>query len=206
MKIIAILSQKGGVGKTTLAIHLAVTTMKKKNQVAIVDLDPQASVYGWWKGRNKEDPDVVSAQAAALPSIIDEAKRQKVDWMFIDTAPHSESAAIAAAEHADIVIIPCRAGILDIRAINATIKIAKLSGTTAIALLNAVPAHGTRGDAAREAIAKYKIPIAPVQMGLRVAYDDAILEGMGVVEFEPTGKATEEINEIYKWITKKLKS
>jgi chromosome partitioning protein len=205
MKTVAILSQKGGVGKTTLAIHLAVTAILKKKKTAIIDLDPQASVYGWWNGREVDNPDVISAQAVALPSITEEAIRQKVDLMLIDTAPHSESAAIAAAEHADLVLIPCRAGILDIRAINASIKIAKLAETSAVVLLNAVPAHGARGEAAKEAIKKYKIKVVPHQMGLRVAYDDAILEGLGVAEFEPHGKAAEEIESIFKWIVKKIK-
>jgi chromosome partitioning protein len=110
MKTLAILSQKGGAGKTTLALHLAVAAVQAKRQVAVVDLDPQASAIGWKDSRSQETPVVVFAPPARLAQILDTAKQSGADLAILDTAPHSESTALAAARAADLILIPCRLG------------------------------------------------------------------------------------------------
>src|ERR1035437_699763 len=139
MKTIAIISQKGGAGKTTLAIHLAVAAILAKKMTAIIDLDPQASATGWGDHRKSDEPAVVSAQPARLPQVLDAAREQGVALAVIDTAPHSESTALAAARLSDLILIPCRPAILDLRAIHSTIDLAKLAGKPSAVVLNAVP-------------------------------------------------------------------
>src|SRR5712692_9312549 len=97
MKTIAILSQKGGAGKTTLAVHLGVAAEAAGKLVAIIDLDPQASAAGWKDLRQAETPVVVSAQASRLTQVLETAAKHGAALAIIDTAPHSESAALAAA-------------------------------------------------------------------------------------------------------------
>ena len=93
MKIIAIVAQKGGAGKTTLALHLAVAADRQGRSAVIVDLDPQASAAAWGDSREAETPAVVSAQAARLPQVLETARNHGAEFVVLDTAPHSESTA-----------------------------------------------------------------------------------------------------------------
>lgn len=165
MKTIAIVSRKGGAGKTTLAVHLAVAASIKNKEVGIIDLDPQASAAGWGDSRATDTPAVVSAQAARLPKVLETAANAGADLAIIDTAPHSETAALAAIRAADLILIPCRPAILDLRAIGDTIDLVKLAKKTATVVLNAVPPKGALADEAVEAIKSYGVAIAPVRVG-----------------------------------------
>src|SRR5215212_8248587 len=91
MKTLAVISQKGGAGKTTLALHLAVGAVVAGKSAAVVDLDPQASAAGWRDTRTAEEPAVVSAQAARLSQVLEVARGNGADLAVIDTAPHSEA-------------------------------------------------------------------------------------------------------------------
>src|SRR4051812_10256439 len=128
MKVLAIISQKGGAGKTTLTLHLAVAAELAGLTAAVIDLDPQPSATGWRDTRTTETPAVVSAQAARLTKVLETAAGHGVALAIIDTAPHSESSALAAARAADLILIPCRPAILDLRAIGTTVDLAKLAG------------------------------------------------------------------------------
>jgi CobQ/CobB/MinD/ParA nucleotide binding domain len=108
MKTIAIISQKGGAGKTTVAIHLAVAAEQRGMKTALFDLDPQASASSWSDKRNQPSPVVVSAKAARLPSLLEQAMAQFADLVIIDSAPNADSASLAAARAADLILIPCR--------------------------------------------------------------------------------------------------
>ena len=108
MKTVAILSQKGGTGKTTLAVHLAVAAERRDVPVAVLDLDPQASAADWKDSRPGDAPSVTSIQASRLRKALDVAGSAGAALVIIDSAPHSADAAIAAAEAADLILIPCR--------------------------------------------------------------------------------------------------
>src|SRR4051812_35511095 len=107
MKTLAILSQKGGAGKTTLAVHLAVAAERSGRPAVLVDLDPQASATGWKDSRASETPVVVSAQSARLSQILASAASGGAAIAILDTAPHSEGTALTAARSADYILIPC---------------------------------------------------------------------------------------------------
>ena len=128
MKTIAILSQKGGTGKTTLALHLAVAAERAGHTAVIIDLDPQSSAGGWGDSREADAPTVATGHAPRLGSILEAAAANGAGLALLDTAPHSQGDALAAAQAADVLLIPCRPGILDLRAIGATVQIAKLAG------------------------------------------------------------------------------
>lgn len=204
MKIISIISQKGGAGKTTIAVNLAVASILKKKMAGIIDLDPQASAFGWGGNRDNEDPVVVAAQTVSLPDILDRAEEAGADLMIIDTSPHSQNAALEAARVSDFVLVPCRPAILDLRAIGSTIDIAKLAQKRVGVVLNAVPARGSLNEQARMAIKAYGVEIAPVELGQRMAYAHAMTDSLGVQEYEPKGKSAQEIKKLYPWIWKQL--
>lgn len=204
MKTIAIVSRKGGAGKTTLAVHLAVAASIKGKETAIIDLDPQASAAGWGDSRAASTPAVVSAQAARLSKVLETAIALGADLAIIDTAPHSETAALAAIRAADLILIPCRPAILDLRAIGDTIDLVNLAKKTATVVLNAVPPRGALADEAIEAIKGYGVAVAPVRVSQRAAFVHSLTAGQTAQEYEPDGKAAEEIQQLYKWIWKQL--
>lgn len=204
MKIIAILSGKGGAGKTTLALHLGVAAEAAGHTTAIIDLDPQASALTWKDNRENDTPVVVSAQASRLPQLLKTAEQNGADLVFIDTAPHSEATSLAAARNAHLVLIPCRPAILDLHAIGATVEIARLADVPAIVILNAVPARSTLADEARAAIDTYQIETAPCQLGQRIAFVHSLTAGLTAQEYEPNGKAANEIRVLYEYVENNL--
>ena len=206
MKIISFLSQKGGTGKTTLCVHLAVAAGKMGKSAVILDLDPQASATGWKDNRSDETPVAVSLQFSRLGQTLAASKQSGADLAFIDSAPHSDQVAMAAAEVADLILIPCRAGILDIRAIAMTAKIAKLAGKPGFVILNALPPQATSLIAeARDAVAVHGLDLAPVTIHQRAAYAHSLIDGHVAMEFDPKGKAADEITKLYQWLEKQLK-
>jgi hypothetical protein len=92
MRTIAILSQKGGSGKTTLALHLAIAAEQAGKVAAVIDIDPQASAAGWKDSRSSETPVVVSIPAARLTQALEAARGAAADFALIDSAPYSGDA------------------------------------------------------------------------------------------------------------------
>ena len=193
MKTIAIISQKGGAGKTTIALNLAVAAIRSGAPSVVIDIDPQASAKCWHDLRENDAPVVVSAQAARLPAILDTAKENGAKIVFIDTAPHSESSALAAARAADLVLIPCRPSLLDLKAISTTIDLAALAKTPVLAVLNTVPGRGGLRSDAEQVLNGYGVEMAAATIGQRVAFVHSLTAGQSVLEYEPDGKAAEEI-------------
>jgi chromosome partitioning protein len=203
MKTVAILSQKGGSGKTTVAVHLAVCAELNKKTAAIIDLDPQASAIEWASRREAETPEVITATPEQLPGFLKQAKENGADLAIIDTAPHSDRAAIVAAGLADLILIPCRPSAFDVAAIGTTLNLLKLSNAIdrAAILLNAAPSRGIMTETAAAGLSEI-IPVVPIYIHQRAAYSHAINGGHSVEEYEPNGKASDEIRALYKWIMK----
>jgi len=197
MKTIAIISQKGGAGKTTLALHLATASVLAGRNTAIIDLDPQASAANWADRREEELPVVLSAHASRLPHEMKRVEEMGGDILIIDTAPHSDSAALEAAKVADLVLVPCRPAILDIEAITNTLDLVKTTGTPIVVVMNAVAPQGSEASEAAEAIAALEVDVCPVQLRQRVAFSRALITGQTVQEFEPDGKAAQEASELH---------
>lgn len=118
MRTLAIISQKGGSGKTTIAVHMAVCAALGKLKTAILDIDPQHSAYGWNESRPEERKlDAVAADAGQLDVLLRQAEAAGVALAIIDTAPHSSGDAAVAAKLADLVLIPCRPARFDLDAV-----------------------------------------------------------------------------------------
>lgn len=201
MQIVAIVSQKGGTGKTTISLHLAVAARQAGHIAVVIDLDPQASAAGWKDSRKDEDPVVISVPATRLPQALQAARAGGADLVVIDTAPYSGDVALAAAEAADLVLIPCRPGILDLRAIGTTARVVKLAGKHAYVVLNTVPPRASNVLAdARAAVAVHGLDVTPIALQQRAAYAHSLTAGQTAQEYEQGGKAAEEITELYAWL------
>lgn len=204
MKTVAIISQKGGAGKTTLALHLATSSALQGRNTAIIDLDPQASAANWSDRRVAEIPVVLSAHASRLSHEIDRVKDMGGDLLIIDTAPHSDSAALEAAKAADLILVPCRPAILDIEAISNTLNLVKTTGKPIFVVMNAVAPQGSEATEAAEAIAELGVGICPVQLRQRVAFSRALISGQSAEEFEPDGKAAQEASQLHAFMCEHL--
>jgi chromosome partitioning protein len=200
MRTIAIIAQKGGAGKTTLAINLACAAQANDQAAAVVDLDPQQSAQSWFDHRGEDTPTVVSAQPKRLEAVLEAAAKDDIALTILDTAPAAETSALEAARRADLVLIPCRPGVLDLRAIATTIDTARLAHTPAVGLINTTPAQGSLGHEAAEAIAGYGLEVTPVRIGHRAAFMHALTASQSVLEWEPKSKAASEVLALYEWL------
>ena len=200
MKTVALMTEKGGTGKSTLAVHLAVCAARQGKAVAVIDLDPQASAASWCERRAAGDIAVVAAKAQELPRLLAEARKQGADLVLIDTAGRSDVTTAHVIEVTDLMLIPCRPSIYDLEASQRTAtQIRKAGGKRAAFVLNAVPSRGSRAQEAREALQSV-LEVSPVELHQLVAYSDALNDGRSVEEMEPTGKAAAEIRALYKWL------
>jgi chromosome partitioning protein len=205
MKIIAIVGQKGGPGKTTVAQNLAVEAAAQGETVVLFDLDPQATAAKWSDRRELDNVAVQSVQAARLAHVLKVAKDNGVTLAILDTPGRAADLAIAAARASDLVVVPFRTGIDDIETGPAVRDILTAAGSPRnFAVVNAAQSKGTRHAEARKEIEAYGFDVAPVVLYQRNAYQDAKLEGKAVVEYEPDGKAAQEVRELYRFAAKQM--
>ena len=197
MKTVAIISQKGGAGKTTLALHLATAAALEGRNTAIIDLDPQASAANWSDRREADLPVVLSAHASRLAHEMKRVEEMEGELLIIDTAPHSDSAALEAAKAADLILVPCRPAILDIEAISNTLDLVRTTGTPVWVVMNAVAPQGNEAVEAAEAISDLDVGVCPVQLRQRVAFSRALITGQSAQEYEPAGKAASEAEQLH---------
>lgn len=200
MKVLAILSQKGGVGKTTLATCLAVASENDGKKTAIFDLDPQATASFWQDVRKTNSPAVVSIQAVRLPAMIKAAKEAGTKLIIIDGAAVARDVAFEAAKSADYVLIPTKTAVFDTMSMMHTIDIVKQQNKPFSIVLNFVPPAGQETQDTVKVAKEIKAAICPVQIGSRKAFFRAQSEGKAVQEYEPKGKAAKEIESLYKYI------
>lgn len=127
-----------------------------------------------------------------------------VDLVVIDTAPHASAGALAAAELAELVLVPCRPSTPDLAAIGATLEVAALAGADAAVIINAAPPRASLALEAAEAVRETGARVAPVTLGARIAHVHPFTLGRTAQEFEPRGKAAAEVRALYHWTAHEL--
>ena len=204
MRTVAIISRKGGTGKTTLACSLAVAAQSSGLAAAILDMDPQGSATAWWRVREEQPPTVAPTRQSSLRGHLAAAKEASVQVVFLDTAPHVAGTASAAAGAADFVLVPCRPGLLDLAAISGSVAIAQEHNKPVAVVLNAAPIRSPLIAQAHEALVDTGIVVAPV-IHQRVGHAYAVAEGLAAAERERGSKAAQEIEQLWKWLQRQLK-
>jgi chromosome partitioning protein len=204
MRSIAFIAQKGGSGKTTLAVHIAVAAGQAGERVVLVDTDVQGSASTWGQVRQNQRPPVVKIAPTDLQRVLDASIHDKMTLAIIDTAPHAAPGVATIAALANFLIIPCRPTAFDLAAIGSSVDIVHAAKKSAAFVLNACPARAPEVAEAQEALASYRLPVARVHIGERRAYARAVASGRAVTEFEAHGKAAEEITALWKWIKRNL--
>lgn len=200
MKVIAFLSQKGGAGKTTLAVHCAVAAVDGGERVVVVDTDPQGSAGVWARAREAEAPIVATASVGDVPRVLKAAGAEGMTLAILDTAPHAAPEAARIARLSDLVVIPCRPTAFDLAAVEASVRIVAAARARAMIVLSACPPRAPELAEARDALAAYGLPVAPMEVTERRAFARAIASGRAVTEFEAEGKAAAEIRALWAWL------
>ena len=204
MLVISFVTQKGGSGKTTLTVNCAVAAMADKKRVVIFDMDEQATAESWYQDREADAPLLIRVKATELDKALEGAKAKKFDVVLIDTAGRDEPASAAAIKAADFCIVPCRPSPADMKATPATVETIRRLGKSAAFVLTQTPVRSFRIREAQSGLSVLGI-VAPVVIVSRNAYQDAQGAGLGVIEFEPNGKAAQEIKDLWAWLIKKAR-
>lgn len=196
--IIAILNQKGGVGKTTLAVHLAEVLSRLEKQVLLVDADPQGSALDWAANRPKDPKFPVMGLPKAtlhreLPAIA-----KKHDFVLIDGPPRVNELARAAIMASDFVLIPVQPSPYDVWAAKEIVDLLAEAKTfkeniKSAFVINRKVANTAIGRDVGEALATYDVPVLVTSIGQRIAFADSAAQGLTVLDVEPNGVASSEI-------------
>ncbi len=199
MQTLALVCQKGGAGKTTLAIHLAAEAAADGLRVLLLDLDPQASAARWADRRKAGtlDVDVAVESPARLQAALLQAEREGYGLVVLDTAPHADQAALQAARAADLVVVPVRCSILDLDAMGASLDLCALARRPAAVVLNAAPIRSRVVQEAAEAVTKIGGDLFHTVIRERVALRHSLVDGRVAREFEPDGAAAQEVTALY---------
>ena len=208
-KVITISQQKGGTGKTTLAVHLAMGFIKYHNfKVAVVDTDPQGSLGKWFmiRSENKIANDNLTFKTASLWGAQYESKNLKKDHdvVIIDTPPKIESDARPSIESADLVLIPVAASHVDFWATGAIVEIAKKANKKIMIQINRANQRSKLIIKTNDYIKSLNVPSVETIIGNRQIYASSMGEGKTAIEKQRKGSAVDEIKKLSDQILSEL--
>jgi len=206
VKVLSLICRKGGTSKTSTAINLAVFAASQGLEVIIVDLDPQVSACEWADIRGDKAPAVVQAAVPHLERTLKAAEANKVDLAIVDTAGHSNDAALAAARFSDLVLVNIQPSLVDLKTLKTTLDTIKAGGgpVTRAVLSRVRDSKSNRRRDAADWITEQGLEVSPVTLCERTVYQDAYAKGLGVTETEPKGKAADEIRHLYMYVSSLL--
>lgn len=205
LDVVAVVAEKGGVGKTTLSLALAVAAVQAGRKVAVLDLDPQATAAQWTDRRTPEFPWVVATPATRLRAAIENAKGQGVDFLVVDTPPHAGTDAVEAARCADLVMVPMEPHLFSLETLPKLDNLLKLAGDVpATFVVSKCSVQGRESRDAAEFIKGQGFDVCPVTLHLRAAHRHAGNVGQTAQEYDPGGKAAEEAKQVYMYTIKLL--
>ena len=211
MKVISFLAQKGGVSKTSTGLGLACAASRQGMRVAVLDLDPQASAAEWGAGRTTWPGVSQLASAQGLPEALDAARRQRLDWLILDTPPRADALVGQVAAISAVILVPTAPAILDVRAIRPTLAALYRAGAhnRSRLLLTLCPPRTSLGVdppsvvATRVALAEaygLYFQIAPVRITRYEGVKAALERSCTVIETEPQSKAAAELSALYNYV------
>jgi chromosome partitioning protein len=207
MKVMSFVNQKGGTGKSMLALNLAVAAEQAGEKVALIDLDKQGTVAHWYGTRTAESPPVINhEQVGDLGSALEQLDAAGFSVVVIDTKGEDSHATRGAMQHADLCLIPIRPAGPDLHASRPTMEALRAMGKDFALVVNqASPNKAAKITAAVLASLSHSGPIMPTAIAARMDHQYAYALGQGALEYAPDGKAAEEIKDLWTWCRKRLK-
>jgi len=206
MHTIALVSQKGGTGKSTLAIGLAIAAMNDGHKVCLLETDPQGTLSHWSQRRAQAEPAVETVTPAELEDKIPFLDRCGVTLVIIDTPAGHGEAAETAIRCADLCLIPARPSPIDIEATAPTLATIRAVDRPFGFVLNQTPVRSYRIANAAAALSEAAavIDVLAPSVALRNDQQDAVGAGLSVTEFALAGKSADEIRGLWQWTWGKL--
>lgn len=217
MQTLAVLSHKGGTGKTTIATHLAMSAQAAGHRTVLVDMDPQRSALAWSRHRSaygaaineapviQEGPIFQEGRAGTLYFARQAAERLRVELMVADTAPNCEADTLDAARWADLCLIVVRPSFFDIQAVGRTVDVVRSLGRPGLFLLNQAPAgQGRAMQEATAALSQYGLPVSAIRLHARPVFQTAAAAGLTVGETAAAGPAAAEVNALWRDLSFRL--
>ncbi len=209
MHVIAVLNQKGGSGKTTIATHISRALQLEGGDVLLVDSDPQGSARDWAAAHEEQPVPVVGIDRPIIEKSLKSIGRK--DYIVIDGAPQIEALAVSAIKAADFVLIPVQPSPYDVWATSDLVDLVKarievMDGKLQAAFVISRAIKGTRiGNEIISALAEYSLPVLSSRITQRVIYPTSAANGQTVFELDPDGEAAQETQALADEIKRLLK-
>jgi chromosome partitioning protein len=200
MQVIVLASQKGGVGKTTLAGNLGVAAeLAGDGPAVLIDTDPQGSLSAWWNAREANTPDLAPTTLAELPAKLAALAEAGYTYAIVDTPPAITDAIRAVVATADFVLIPVKASPHDLRAVGQTVEIAQQQGRAFAFAVTQAKSNALLTVQAMAALSEHGM-VAPAVMHDRVDYASSMTDGRTVLETDPKGRSSAEMAALWEFV------
>ncbi|MGN6376159.1 MAG: AAA family ATPase [Sphingomonas sp.] len=204
MRVLAMASQKGGSGKTTLSGHLAVQAqLAGAGPVVLIDIDPQGSLSDWWNERETEFPAFAQTTVARLAADLEVLRQQGFKMAVIDTPPAITMAIQSVIQVAELIVIPTRPSPHDLRAVGATVDLCERAGKPLIFVVNAATPKAKITSEAAVALSQHGT-VAPITIHHRTDFAASMIDGRTVMEVDPKGRSAAEVTELWAYISDRL--
>jgi chromosome partitioning protein len=200
MDILTIASQKGGAGKTTLSVHLAVEAEHcGAGPVAVVDTDPQGSLADWWNQRPTEVPLFAAVDVIRLSEHMATLRQQGIRLVIIDTPPALLQTIRSTIAVADVILIPARPSPHDLRAVGVIVEMAEAARIPFCFVVNGATPRTTIALEAVQALAQHG-PVAPVIVHQRIDFAGSMVDGRTVGEVNPQSRSSAEVTQLWTYV------
>ena len=204
MRILALASQKGGSGKTTLSGHLAVQAQRAgAGPVVLIDIDPQGSLADWWNERTDELPAFAQTTVARLAADLEILRQQGFKLAIIDTPPAITMAIQSVISVAELIVIPTRPSPHDLRAVGATVDLCERASKPLLFVVNAATPKARITSEAAIALSQHGT-VAPVTVHHRTDFASSMIDGRTVMDFDPNCKSAKEVESLWSYIADRL--
>jgi chromosome partitioning protein len=204
MRVLAMASQKGGSGKTTLSGHLAVQAERAGcGPVVLIDIDPQGSLADWWNERETDLPAFAQTTVARLAADLEVLRQQGFKLAVIDTPPAITMAIQSVIAVAELIVIPTRPSPHDLRAVGATVDLCERAGKPLVFVVNAATPKARITTEAAVALSQHGT-VAPVIVHQRTDFASSMIDGRTVMELDPRSKSTGEVEALWAYVSDRL--
>jgi chromosome partitioning protein len=204
MRVLAMASQKGGSGKTTLSGHLAVQAqLAGAGPVVLIDIDPQGSLSDWWNERQSEYPAFAQTTVARLAADLEVLRQQGFRLAMIDTPPAITMAIQSVIAVAELIVIPTRPSPHDLRAVGATVDLCERAGKPLLFVVNGATPKAKITSEAAVALSQHGT-VAPITIHHRTDFAASMIDGRTVMEVDGNGKSSHEIQALWSYISDRL--
>lgn len=209
MKTVVVTSRKGGVGKTTVAVNLALTAFADGARVMLADIDPQRSATDALKARTRPGPALIDTTAGKLFQLHMAAGREGVDLLVIDTPSTPEAEVALAMNLADLCLLISRPNFLDVASVVRSSEAVRRLGRTGLVVLNQAPPSrkGIEPPSVLRAVEALRfggLPLATVGLRSRAVYQAAIAHGVSAAEWDPASTAAREMAGLWRDLQRRL--